>query len=72
MSDGSLLPPIRLGILRAGHIPRITAKADRLEKESQRTGISEHVLDGGTEATQEDIDAMNFGAQFRFPEVQGG
>ena len=72
MSDGSLRVPITGRFLVAGQIPRITAKTRRLEEESQRTGISEHVLDGGTEATAEDFHAMEFGAQFRFIETLGG
>ena len=52
--------------------PKMRAEAKRLREESERTGKSIHELEGGTPATKEDIEALEFGSHFMFPEVQGG
>ena len=71
MSDGSLRVPITNRFLKACHNPKIAAEARRIGELSDKTGIAEHVLEGGTPATQKDIDDLNFTAQFDFLEVSG-
>ena len=71
MSDDSLRIAIAYRMLRACHNPQIRAESERLIRLSEQTGKSIHELEGGTPATQEDMDKIAFGAQFNFPEVSG-
>ena len=69
---GLEMSPIRNGGFIDNIPPRLRAETELLIRLSKQTGIPINVLDGGTEATPQDLAAVRFAANFMFLEVSGG